>query len=529
MRVKSGKPAAPRRKGQKMKKVLKFLCSRLVIVTLAILVQFCFLLFIVLKLSSYGLYAYVSLQLVSLVVVLWIVTKQDNPSYKIAWIIAILIFPIFGGIFYLGLGNKTMDKKQAQRIRDYAYKQVEESRLAAGADIDDTLGKDAPHLKRQSDYIRNAGLYPIWKNTQVEYFPLGEDFWEALLRELRKAEKFIFMEYFIIQEGKMWNAVLDIMKEKAAAGVDVRLMYDDLGTIQTLPPHYYRQMEEAGIKCAVFNPFRPRLNSMFNYRDHRKITVIDGDVGFCGGLNLADEYINAYERYGHWKDTAVMVRGDAVKSFTMMFLQMWNITERQPEDYAKYLTEKQPGFSRKDGYIIPYGDSPFDHENVGEEVYFHILNHAKKYVHIMTPYLILDNEMIDALTRAAKGGIEVQIIMPHIPDKPYAFYLAKTYYEELIAGGVEIYEYTPGFVHAKVFTSDDDTATVGSINLDFRSLYLHFENGVFIYDNPEVQKVEEDFQNTLAKCHKVTMTEVRNRSTFVKIYGQVLRIVAPLM
>ena len=281
--------------------------------------------------------------------------------------------------------------------------------------------------------------------------------------------------------------------------------------------------------CKEFGPIVPILSTSQNNRDHRKICVIDGKVAFTGGVNLADEYINKKVRFGHWKDTAIKIEGDAVQSFTMMFLQMWNITERQPEDYAKYLTEKQPGFSRKDGYIIPYGDSPFDHENVGEEVYFHILNHAKKYVHIMTPYLILDNEMIDALTRAAKGGIEVQIIMPHIPDKPYAFYLAKTYYEELIAGGVEIYEYTPGFVHAKVFTSDDDTATVGSINLDYRSLYLHFECGVFIYRNPVVRDIEKDFQETLAKCQKVTMTEVRNRSTFVKIYGQVLRIVAPLM
>ena len=289
------------------------------------------------------------------------------------------------------------------------------------------------------------------------------------------------------------------------------------------------QLREYGIQCKEFGPIVPILSTSQNNRDHRKICVVDGKVAFTGGVNLADEYINKKVRFGHWKDTAIKIEGDAVQSFTMMFLQMWNITERQPEDYAKYLTEKQPGFSRKDGYIIPYGDSPFDHENVGEEVYFHILNHAKKYVHIMTPYLILDNEMIDALTRAAKGGIEVQIIMPHIPDKPYAFYLAKTYYEELIAGGVEIYEYTPGFVHAKVFTSDDDTATVGSINLDYRSLYLHFECGVFIYRNPVVRDIEKDFQETLAKCQKVTMTEVRNRSTFVKIYGQVLRIVAPLM
>ena len=260
-----------------------------------------------------------------------------------------------------------------------------------------------------------------------------------------------------------------------------------------------------------------------NNRDHRKICVVDGKVAFTGGVNLADEYINKKVRFGHWKDTAIKIEGDAVQSFTMMFLQMWNITERQPEDYAKYLTEKQPGFSRKDGYIIPYGDSPFDHENVGEEVYFHILNHAKKYVHIMTPYLILDNEMLTTLIRAAKSGIEVIIIMPHIPDKWYAFAVAKTYYKELIEGGVQIYEYAPGFVHAKVFVSDDDTATVGSINLDYRSLYLHFECGVFIYRNPVVRDIEKDFQETLAKCQKVTMTEVRNRSTFVKIYGQVFK------
>ena len=297
----------------------------MVIVTLAILVQFCFLLFIVLKLSSYGLYAYVSLQLVSLVVVLWIVTKRDNPSYKIAWIIAILIFPIFGGIFYLVFGNKTMDKKQAQRIRDYAYKQVEESRLAAGADIDDALGKDAPPSQKGRAIIsamRACTLFGKILRWNISLW--ARIFGRRCCGSSEKRRNLFSWNISLSRKEKMWNAVLDIMKEKAAAGVDVRLMYDDLGTIQTLPPHYYRQMEEAGIKCAVFNPFRPRLNSMFNYRDHRKITVIDGDVGFCGGLNLADEYINAYERYGHWKDTAVMLRGDGTWNLTMMFLQLWS-------------------------------------------------------------------------------------------------------------------------------------------------------------------------------------------------------------
>ena len=495
--------------------------------TLAILVQFCFLLFIVLKLSSYGLYAYVSLQLVSLVVVLWIVTKRDNPSYKIAWIIAILIFPIFGGIFYLVFGNKTMDKKQAQRIRDYAYKQVEESRLAAGADIDDALGKDAPHLKRQSDYIRNAGLYPIWKNTQVEYFPLGEDFWEALLRELRKAEKFIFMEYFIIQEGKMWNAVLDIMKEKAAAGVDVRLMYDDLGTIQTLPPHYYRQMEEAGIKCAVFNPFRPRLNSMFNYRDHRKITVIDGDVGFCGGLNLADEYINAYERYGHWKDTAVMLRGDGTWNLTMMFLQLWSYRDGKNTDYHEY----QPSGRRygDDGYVQPYGDSPIDEVNVAESIYLQMINCAKKYVYITTPYLILDNEMTTALIIAAQSGVDVRIITPHIPDKWYVHAVTRSSYRQLIEAGVRIYEYTPGFIHAKMFVADDEVGVVGTANMDYRSFYLHFECGVAFFRCSVIQTVKQDILKTMEISQEIHPNPDERIPLLRRLGRAILKAFAPLM
>ena len=337
------------------------------------------------------------------------------------------------------------------------------------------------------------------------------------------------MEYFIVEEGIMWNTILEILKRKATEGVEVRFMYDGMCAFDLLPYSYPKKLQKYGINCKMSNKIRPFVSTIQNNRDHRKICVIDGQVGYVGGVNLADEYINEKERFGHWKDTAVLLRGDAVQSLTMIFLQMWDVDMRGVEPYGKYLTKKADALNEKLGYVIPYADSPFDHENVGEEVYFHILNHAKKYVHIMTPYLILDNEMLTTLIRAAKSGIEVIIIMPHIPDKWYAFAVAKTYYKELIEGGVQIYEYTPGFVHAKIFVSDDDTATVGSINLDFRSLYLHFENGVFIYDNPEVQKVEEDFQNTLAKCHKVTVTEVRNRGILMKMAGQVLRLVAPLM
>ena len=511
-----------------VKKILKLLTSRMVIIGVALLLEFCWLAGIVMQLNEKSVYINYAVTILSLIAVLSIINNPKmNPGYKLMWAVCILALPVTGICLYGILGHSSV----ARKFRTH-YDTVLLSQGGVLGEEEETrkkLEEENILAAGQSSYLTNYAHYPVYENTETEYYPLGDVWFEHFIEELKKAEHYIFMEYFIISEGYLWDTVLEILKEKAAAGVDVRLIYDDFGCVTTLPYQYYKSLQQMGIKCAAFNQFRPVLNVILNNRDHRKIAVIDGHTAFTGGINLADEYINRKERFGHWKDSGICLHGEAVWSFTVMFLQMWNITERQPEDYAKYLTEKQPGFSRKDGYIIPYGDSPFDHENVGEEVYFHILNHAKKYVHIMTPYLILDNEMIDALTRAAKGGIEVQIIMPHIPDKPYAFYLAKTYYEELIAGGVEIYEYTPGFVHAKVFTSDDDTATVGSINLDYRSLYLHFECGVFIYRNPVVRDIEKDFQETLAKCQKITMTEVRNRSTFVKIYGQVLRIVAPLM
>ena len=337
------------------------------------------------------------------------------------------------------------------------------------------------------------------------------------------------MEYFIIERGIMWDTILDLLEKKAKEGVEIRVMYDGMCAISKLPYDYPKEVQKRGIQCKMAIPIKPFLSTVQNNRDHRKICVIDGRVGFTGGVNLGDEYINKIERFGHWKDTAIMLEGDAVQSLTMMFLEMWNVDERRPEQYEKYLTSKVPGFYKERGYVLPYADSPFDNENVGEEVYFHILNHSKQYVHIMTPYLILDNEMITTLTRTAKSGIEVIIIMPHIPDKWYAFVLAKTYYKELLKAGVQIYEYTPGFVHAKVFISDDDTATVGTINLDYRSLYLHFECGVMIYNNVVVDKIEEDFQETLGKCQKITLQDVKDRSAMTKIAGEVLKLFAPLM
>jgi cardiolipin synthase len=438
-----------------------------------------------------------------------------------------MITPILGTAFYgfmqTQLGTAFLKKRLA-----YLNKSTKPYMLQNKEVLED-LRVSKPANANLATYMTNQISFPVHRNTSVKYFASGEEKFEELKSQLRKAEDYIFMEYFIVEKGVMWNEILDILKEKVWQGVDVRVMYDGMCSLYLLPADYDKELRRAGIKCRQFNKVQPVLTSYQNNRAHRKICVIDGKVAFTGGINLADEYINVKERFGHWKDTAIMVEGEAVQSFTMMFLEMWNITVKREESYERYLTPKSDVMKRELGYIIPYADSPYDNQNVGEQVYLHILDHAKKYVHIMTPYLIIDDDLLSAFEYVAQCGIEIIIIMPHIPDKWYAFAVARTYYESLMKAGVQIYEYTPGFVHAKVFVSDDDTATVGTVNLDYRSLYHHFECGAFIYNNPVVWDIEKDFQETLQKCHKMTMQDLKNRSWFEKLSGKILRLIAPLM
>ena len=512
---------------KKPKKLINMIFSQKTTIILLLALQLIFIFIIFQSFAVHYAYLHIVFSTVAIVLAIYILNSSENPAYKLAWIVPLVIVPIFTVVLYILLKNQFSTRK----VRNLYAKKSANTRpfLKTNEQIMSYLHESDPDFYKLANYVDKSGGYPVCGNTEVTYFPLGEDKYKAMLEELQKAQEFIFMEYFIIDDGEMWREIVKILLEKAKAGVEVRLLYDGMGSQFTLPFRYKKKLTDQGVKCLVFNPFRPMLSTIQNNRDHRKICVIDGKVGFTGGINLGDEYINRKERFGHWKDTAVMLKGDAVQSLTMMFLQLWNIDEKRPERYQRYLTPRKDGLRRELGYVLPYGDSPFDNENVGEEVYFHILNHAKKYVHIMTPYLILDSEMISALTRTAKSGIEVIIIMPHIPDKWYAFALAKTYYRELIRAGVQIYEYTPGFVHAKVFVSDDDTATVGTINLDYRSLYLHFECGVFIYNNSVIDKIERDFQQTLAKCHKISLLDVRKRTMLTKLAGQVLRLFAPLM
>lgn len=493
-----------------------------------LLIQVIFIISCLLSIYENNSLVYGIQMLLSIAVMGYVINRRDtNPAYKLIWTILILIIPIFGTFMYIflhaQLGTLSFKSQKNQIVR------LTKPLIPQDKKVMDRLQEESLHTARLAQYVNDYGCYPIYWNTYVEYYRTGEEKYASLMRELLKAKKYVFMEYFIIDQGKMWQSILDILIKKAGEGVEVRLLYDGMGSQFILPSHYNKYIESKGIKCRIFNEFRPFLSTSQNNRDHRKIVVIDGTVAFNGGINLADEYINEKERFGHWKDTAVMLKGDAVWSFVIMFIQMWERkTKQQPADYEKRY--KSESFEVKSsGFVMPYGDSPTDNENVGELIYFDIINKAKKYVYIMTPYLILDNEMITSLGFAAKRGIDVKIIVPHIADKWYANYVGWSYYKELIQLGVKIYEYMPGFIHAKNFLADGKTATVGTVNLDYRSLYLHFECGTFMYKVPAVDDIKADFMETLVKCRRITLKDCQQRPLVKRIMGGALRIIAPFL
>ncbi|MCI7137495.1 MAG: cardiolipin synthase [Candidatus Limivicinus sp.] len=460
------------------------------------------------------------------VMVLYLINSNFDPSAKITWLVFIMIVPVFGTLFLL---YTRMDVGH-RALRDRLRLLVDETKDALPQDerVLKELEQTSPESAALDRYLNQTGCFPVYDRTEVSYFPLGEDKFEEMLIQLEKAEHFIFLEYFIIEEGEMWGRILEILVRKASQGVEVRLMYDGTNEFATLPYSYPRKLKELGIKCKAFAPIAPFVSTHYNYRDHRKILVIDGHTAFTGGVNLSDRYINREQVFGHWKDTAVMLKGPAARSFTLLFLQMWNIDEKEPE-FAKYLNYPAEPVTEAQGYVIPYGDSPLDGYRVGEMVYIDILNRAKNYVHIMTPYLILDGELDTALRFAAERGVEVSIILPGIPDKRTPYALAKTHYASLIRAGVKIYEYTPGFVHAKVFSSDDKKAVVGTINLDYRSLYHHFECAAYMVDTPCISDIEADFADTLAKCHRVTLEDVKNLKTGMKLRGILSKAISTLL
>lgn len=506
------------------------LLRRRAAVAVLLVIQIAFLAWLLITRSRSSVYVNVALQLLSIICALVVVLRHTKGAFKLSWVILILSFPMFGGLFYLLSTFESSTRLYKKRLKRTDAELVRPA--LDGCGCYDTAVAALPEYTTAIRYLDKFAGFPVWDGTDTEYLSPGEEYHACLLRELEGAKKYIFMEYFIVEEGVMWDPILEILKRKAAEGVEVRMMYDDIGCFFLLPKDYREKLESFGIKCRVFNPFTPFLTVLQNNRDHRKICVIDGNVAITGGVNLADEYINAKERFGHWKDAGVVMRGDAAWSFAVMFLQMWRMSavrDEPVEDYRKYMAVQQPfAGHRSCGYVQPYADSPMDHDDVGEHVYMQMITGARRYLYINTPYLIIDDSMVSALTLAAKSGVDVRIVTPHKWDKRFVHMTTRSYYRDLIRGGVKVYEYTPGFIHSKTFVADDEVATVGTTNLDFRSLYLHFECGVWMCKTPAVAQIKEDFLRTLDMCEQITEESCR-AGMIVRALQPLLRLFAPLM
>ena len=450
-------------------------------------------------LTMYIPYFYFAVVLTQFGVAIAIINRNDNPDYKLPWLFFVMLIPIVGFMLYFMFYSRKLNKKQIKRLDRLTKQRIKKDDAGLLAKIssqDEVIVSQAAILKKLSDSH-------VYANTDIQYFPLGEEMFVAMVEDLKKAEKFIFMEYFIIEGGLFWNTILEILKAKAASGVEVRVVYDDIGCMMTLPGNYYKKLAKFGIKSVPFSRLRGQANNEFNNRSHRKITVIDGKVGYTGGVNIADEYINRIERHGHWKDVGLRLQGEAVNELTRLFLIDYGLSDKKADDnFADYYGNEQ---YEQDGYCIPFGDGPkpIYERQVAKTAILNMLNQAKRYVYITTPYLIIDSELIQAIENTAMRGVDVRIITPHIPDKKLVFSMTRSHYNRLIQAGVKIYEYESGFVHAKTYLSDDETAIVGTINMDYRSLVHHFENGVWIYNHKVIEDIKRDFLDTQLKSIQI--------------------------
>lgn len=500
--------------------------GRLVFVILSILIQVIWLASLFLRLSKYSTLINLLCTLAALLLVLRIYGKHQLAAFKMPWIILILTFPFLGLCLYLLFGHKDVTKKMRQR-----FEQID-PKLLAQVEQDPAVMQKLETVDfataNQCRYIYNFGKYPVYDNTDVKFYAEASDGFEAQLEALRQAEHFIFMEYHAIEEASSFSRLKAVLADRAAHGVEIRILYDDVGSIGFIDPGFIKRMEAIGVQCRMFNPVMPVLNFFMNNRDHRKITVIDGKTGFTGGYNLADEYFNITHPYGYWKDTGIRLEGEAVKSLTVMFLEMWNAMKETDSSYQQYLPTPKAS-SDKHGFIQLYADSPLDDEAMGENIYLNLIKTAKHRLYIATPYLIITDDMERELCLAAKRGVDVRIITPGIPDKKLIYKMTRSYYAGLVRGGVRIYEYTPGFLHEKQVLCDDQTAIVGTINFDYRSLYHHFENAAFLYDCSAVGEIEKDFQETLSVSQEVTEKYRDGRKMTLRIAQCILRLFAPLL
>lgn len=509
-----------------IKGALSLLFHRSVIIIGIILFQVFFLMSLMAQISDFFAYFDLLGIIISVIAVFWIVDKWMEPGYKIAWIIPILVVPVFGGLLYLFFGGNRTSRRLVKKIQimDEAF-----VRELAPSDKFQQLHPFGLDAVNQSRYLETCAHFPAYSGTESTFFPLADLVVAPMLDALRHAERYIFLEYFIINKGDFWQEILDILVERVEAGVEVRIIYDDVGSMFSLPQRYPKQLKKMGISCRVFHPFVPVLSTYLNHRDHRKLCIIDGHTAFMGGFNLADEYINKVEHYGHWKDNAISLKGEGVWSMVVMFLTMWDYIQGTPQDYQSYRPTSMPALCSHGQFVQPYADSPLDDEPTGESVYLNLIHKAERYVYITTPYLIPSDNLIRAMTSAAKNGVDIRIITPHIPDKKIVFELTRAHYETLLKAGVRIYEYTPGFMHGKLCIVDDLYAAVGSVNFDYRSMFLHFEAGVWLCHDPCIIDMREDFMNTLPQSAEIHLNDCLKLPWPRRTLRAVLRIFAPFL
>lgn len=508
-----------------MRRILKILTSRLVIVAPLVLLQFAF--FVMLFYSvAYTERLLPFLSLVSILFCVYVINRNEDPAYKIAWIIVILSAPVIGIPLYVLAGNRHVPKRLYNGTIHANDKMDDLLPNRVNIDTCEDVDGGAKKIFRYGNQTAN---FPTYQHTQSEYYASGEEWFPHYLEALKNAKHFIFIETFIIDQGSMWNEILTVLKDKVKEGVEVKIIYDDFGSI-TLPHHYSRTLRDLGIEAHRFNHVRARFIIQMNNRDHRKITVIDNQVAFTGGVNLADEYVNRIERYGYWKDSAIRIEGEAVWSFTVMFLGLLSFVRSKNEPVVEYDKYHLPCSVEGDGgYYQPWSDTPTDKESVALSMHLHMIKHARKYIYIDTPYLILTETMKQELILAAKSGVDVRILTPHIPDKKLVFEITRGFYRQLLEAGVKIYEFTPGFNHAKNFVSDDNIAIVGSANTDYRSYFLHFENGCLMYKTSEINKIKQNFLDAIEKSHEVTMEDSNQTLVLVRILRAILNIFIPLL
>ena len=500
--------------------------ARIVFVGISVLFQVGWLLLLILKLNNYSFYINIFTTVLALLVVLQLYARHSAAAMKMPWIMLILAFPVMGLSLFLMMDIFGDLGKTGKRLR--SIEKITRGSLPQNPSVQEELKKQDLAAGNISSYIWRHAEAPIYANTLTHYFRDASDAFEAMKRDLRNAREYIFLEYFIVEDSEAFGQIREILTQKAAAGVDVRLMYDDIGSIGYANFRFAKALEKQGIQCRVFNPALPILNLFMNNRDHRKIAVIDGVVGYTGGYNLANEYFHITHPYGHWKDTGVRLEGDAVRSLVASFLEMWHVGSfhEQPPLIPGAYSALMPV---SDGFVQPYTDSPLRGERVAENVYLNLIGASSGSLWFMTPYLIISDEMISALGLAAKRGVDVRIITPGIPDKKTVYQVTRSYYGSLASQGVRIFEYSPGFCHAKQCLCDGVMASVGTSNLDYRSLYHHFENNVFLYSGTAVEQMKEDFENTFSQCTEVTERYSTGRGRVLRTWQCILRLIAPLM